>query len=202
MERLTEEEINKYNFLIFGEPELRSYLAPHGQQIERYCVPVSEHSGNGMKRLLGYLPLPKDYLNAWVQLCYNVVYSKEIFTIHMELLQDSTQLPTRRKYLANAAASAATQLKYYIYCRRKIIEDIQENASHSYSLHVFDEYMIKERFDYHFIPPKKLVKLPYWDADPFDIEDAMGEKKKKMDEFLRKLLISFQMRPSPTSAQK
>lgn len=169
-------EYNEYNFLVFEQPEMKVYQVGDGsREIESYRVPVFEWIDGDTRRPCGFLPLPTQYLQYWVQLCYNVAHRQTLLNSYLNMAADADV--QRPEILQKLIKQAGVELRNYLYCRKMIIEDIMNNAKHSGSLHVFDEYIIRERFDYHFMSDKELRNQKYWGADPFDpdMQNAMGK---------------------------
>jgi hypothetical protein len=160
---MKKEEFEHYTFLKFGIPELLRYQTEEGNEIERYRVPVASQDGGAVR----YLPLPVKYLLPWTQLCYNIVYRQEHFRIYMEMLNEPGLL--HRDIIQHLQRQAGVEMRNYIYCRKEIMEDILACPPQSAAptLRYFDEYIIRERFDYHFMPPAQLHRQQYWAANPF-----------------------------------
>jgi hypothetical protein len=169
---MTGEEYGEYGFLTFGVPELHQYLDYDGEEVERWRITVTDSEGE----LLGYLPILDRYLKHWIQLCYNVVYRQEQVRIYTDMMQE---VVANRKILLGVLTQASVELRNLLFCRKAIMEEILR-AAHSgedETLDTFDEYIIRDRFDYHFLSQKTLKEKEYWGSDPFseEMEGPMGE---------------------------
>ena len=82
----------------------------------------------------------------------------------------------RTKYARDAARSTSTVLKYSLYSHGKIIEEIFANKGHEFdTISTFDEYIIKERWDLHWVDPSEMAKYKgasFLGRSPFD-DDVM-----------------------------
>jgi hypothetical protein len=127
-------------------------------------------------KFLGYLPILHQYLEYWIQLCYNVVYRQEQVRIYMEMMRGG---PTNRKILQDILTQACVELRNYLFCRKAIMQEILEvaHSGEEGSLDVFNEYIIRERFDYHFMTEHKLQQQEYWGSNPCsqDMEGPMSK---------------------------
>jgi hypothetical protein len=179
-DQMKDEEVNKYDYVAFDKPEVKNYKKHDGTQLTRLRIPVRSTTGPRNTMILGYLPLPSRYLPHWKQLCYTIVYHK--------CLHDSLKLLEREggyKYARNCARSASTILKYNIYCRGKIIEEIFSLQGSQFEvLPTFDEYIIKERWDLHWVDPAELVGtvegVEFLGQSPF-VEDVADALRKLFD---------------------
>jgi hypothetical protein len=176
--QLTTEQYKKYKFLVFSKPELRNFEVD-GEAFERYRVTVKDKK----KKLLGYLPLPEKYHDAWVQLCYNVAYNQHAFRILHKLREAKELSLSQRTCAEKAAKSIGAILRQYLLARRLIMIELMDNGGGTEWLHpdhclvTFNEYIIKERFDYHWTRPKP-AHVGYF------TRDALGEDMKtKMSEY-------------------
>jgi hypothetical protein len=119
--------------------------------------------------MLGYLPLLCRYLSHWKQLCYNIVYHKCLHTA-LKVLEQEGGYP----HACSCARLASAILKYNIYCRGKIIKDIFSLQGMQFdTLPTFDEYIIKERWDLHWVDPADMVLgttpgIEFLGHSPFD----------------------------------
>jgi hypothetical protein len=161
------DEFESYPFLRFDEPRWGKYKTPTGQ-IARYSVPVYNPFTNG--DLLGYLPLPLKYFDAWVDLCYLIVYYKNILPTLWNPPADLGPFDediVKDVLLANFDSSTA-MLKYLLFCRGKIMEEIFETQGQvMQTLPTFDEYIIKNRFDYHWLSEDEMRRQKHIFKDPF-----------------------------------
>ena len=169
---MTVQEYEEYDFLTFQVPALGGYSNYHGVGFNRWRIGVTDSKG----KFLGYLPILPRYLEYWVQLCYNVVYRQEQVRIYMEMMRGG---PTNRKILQDILTQACVELRNYLFCRKAIMQEILEvaHSGEEGSLDVFDEYIIRERFDYHFMTEPKLQQQEYWGSNPFsqDMEGPMSK---------------------------
>jgi hypothetical protein len=174
---MKDEEVNKYSFVAFDEPEVRRYGKPDGGELTRLRIPVSATSGPRDTLILGYLPLPLRYLKHWKQLCYNIVYFKCLHASLKVLEREGGY-----KYARDTSRTASAILKYNLYCRGKIIEEIFSLQGAQFdNLPTFNEYIIKERWDLHWTEPAELEVgtspgIDYLGCSPFekDVVDALG----------------------------
>ena len=167
-EQMKDAEISVYPFLIFREPERVRY-ATAGGNVARLRVPVSALCEP--ETILGYLPLPTRYQSHWKQLCYTIVYHRCVHSTLRTFEKDK-----RYPFARDCVRSVSAILKYQLYCRARIIEDIfSKKGSNFDTIPVFDEYIIKERWDLHWIEPEKYGTAPgarYHGMSPFDEEVA------------------------------
>lgn len=144
--------------------------AKYGETAITRCVVKAFRQDGGT---VGYLALPRRYAAAWTQLCYTIVYWLSIW-------QGWTREAGRKRRVRNQLAhdvlvlcinNSAARLGKYLSIRRLIIEELLQ---HTFSedgkdqLDVFDEYLIRDRFDWLWTKraevPKKDVK--YLSLDP------------------------------------
>jgi hypothetical protein len=177
---MKDDEVKNYNYVAFDEPESRIYNTHDGKQLTRLRIPVSSTNGPRNTMRLGFLPLPSRYLPHWKQLCYSIVYQK--------CLHESLKVLEREggyQHARSCARSASAILKYKIYCRGKIIEEIFSLQGSQFEvLPTFDEYIIKERWDLHWDDPADLVGtvkgVEFLGRSPFD-EDVVDALRKIFD---------------------
>jgi len=168
------DEMRNYNFVVFDKPEVVNYDHPDGGRTSRMRVPVKKSDST----LLGYLPLPSQYLDFWKQLCYTIVYHKEMQRTMAKISRKKEPGTSR-----DLSRSLSAILKYQLYSRGLIIEDIfAQKGMDIMRLHTFDEYIIKERFDLHWVPAEALdfrSKEPasWIGASPFnpDVDEVLRE---------------------------
>jgi hypothetical protein len=184
-DRMKDVDVYNYSYVAFDEPEVALYDKPDGAQLTRLRIAV--YSTDGDATILGYLPLPLRYWKHWKQLCYTIVYHK--------CLHNSLKLLEREggfKLARSCALSASAILKYQIYCRGKIIEEIFSlQGSQFHTLPTFDEYIIKERWDLHWIDPADMILgrtqgIQFLGRSPFD-SDVVNALGKNLDSFISPL---------------
>jgi hypothetical protein len=147
-------KVDNYPYVVFGMPQAvkRTF---DGVTIKRLRVPIKKLTGT--KEFMGYLPLPKRYMGHWKQLCYHIIYHKEM---HQALRRVGKGYPNIRK----ALHSLSSILKYNLFCQGLIIEEILgQKGSRNMELPTFDEYIIKERFNLHWTP---ILSIPMGDKEP------------------------------------
>jgi hypothetical protein len=192
---MKDKEINDYNFVVFDRPLL---VRSHNPNATMLAVPVksitrpsddepsddepddepSDDEPSDDDTLLGYVPLPSRYEDHWKQLCYTIVYHK---LMHTALCTLARSKRPRYPEARNCARSVSSILKYNLYARGKIIEEIFTKRGPNFNtLPTFDEYIIKERWDLHWVPLSELGKLTgaeFLGCSPFDEEvvDALGK---------------------------
>jgi hypothetical protein len=162
-------------WLVFEKPKQRTYKTPGGGSITRYYVEVYTEN---REMLLGYLPLPKPYHNAWVNLCYNVVFFWNVYLIllHTNDAVHAKPITDRRECyaftLGESLESTSAKIRYYVHVRKILVEELLSCKGRDWALPKFDEYIIKERFDYHARSTEELRESEYADCDPFDADMA------------------------------
>jgi len=179
-DQMKDDDIEKYNFMVFDEPELRQYTSPNASKPwRRLRIPVRNPQVNPPhNNLVGYIPLPFRYLPYWKQLCYTIVYYK---VMHQAL---STSGHPNANTVQSGKRSTSTMLKYHLYCHGLIIEEIfnQKGKKKWFKLPTFDEYIIKERFDLHWLEDEDISRAEDEPGAFFgrrifdeDVVKAMGE---------------------------
>jgi hypothetical protein len=171
-------QVNNYGYVVFGEPHAARYKKPDGTDQRRLRITVSSTNAPANAIPLGYLPLPCRYLSHWKQLCYNIVYHKCLHAA-LKVLEQERGYPHAR----SCARSVSAILKYNIYCRGKIIEDIFSLQGMQFDkIPTFDEYIIKERWDLHWVDPADMILgttpgVEFLGRSPFDedVEEALGK---------------------------
>ena len=167
-EQLKDAEISEYPYLVFGEPETVRYTTAGGN-VARLRVPISALFEP--ETILGYLPLPTRYQLHWKQLCYTIVYHRCVHATLRNFEKDK-----RYPFARDCARSVSAVLKYQLYCRARIIEEIfSKKGSFFDTIPVFDEYIIKERWDLHWTEPEEYGKTrgaACFGMSPFDEEVA------------------------------
>jgi hypothetical protein len=163
---MSEEEFDAYPFLIFDEPEAITYRG----DVVRFRVGIfSPHQDDDF---LGYLPLPWKYYGAWRDLCYQIVYQRNAYLTLRTALLTTPDGDTSGALTENYDSTSA-RLKYLLYARGMIIEEILSTKGKTQpTLPTFNEFIIKERFDYCWLPEAELRKQAHIFADPFDPEMA------------------------------
>lgn len=163
---LTWDEFQAYPFLIFFEPERKTYKGHGGSDdFDRFRVRVA--NPNKHVDYLGYLPLPTKYYEPWVNLCYIIVYHRNAFITLHDIMEESDSEETLDAITPHFCSVAAV-LKYHIYCRGKIIAEILGMKGQLMEkLPTFDEYIIKNRFDYSWDDDDEARIRPFIFKDPF-----------------------------------
>jgi hypothetical protein len=174
-DRVSDEVLQEKNWLVFERPERNSYRTPDGQSIDRYSVKVFTED---MSDFLGYVPLPAPYHDAWVCLCYNVVFFRNVYRTLMNILdnaQDTHQSYLR--FIQESIQSTSAKIRYYVFVRKTLIEELLSCKGKEWTLPKFNEYIIKERFDYHHKTLRELQNCDHIGRNPFDedMEKHMGE---------------------------
>ena len=171
-DQMKDKEIDDYNFVTFDKP--RTLRSPNSAA-PGIGVPVKSSDDD---TLLGYVPLPSRYISHWKQLCYTIVYHK---AMHAALCTLSRSKRPKYPEARNCARSVSAILKYNLYARGKIIEEIfTKRGSKFDTLPTFDEYIIKERWDLHWVELSELGKFTgaeYLGRSPFDedVADALSK---------------------------
>jgi hypothetical protein len=186
---ITEEEFDDYTFLIFGRPERFTYR----NDIVRFRVPIFnpfQHND-----LLGYLPLPFKYYTHWVNLCYTIVYQRNAYLTLQTAIQPANK--NTKGVLTSNFHSVAALLKYLLYARGMIIEEmLSMKGQMVITLPIFDEFIIKDRFDYCWEFEDDLRTQPHIFKDPFS--DEMKEHMR----MLTPLSIFANLTPSEIGLRK
>jgi hypothetical protein len=161
------------NILEFGEPELLGYKTPEGDPFDNYHIPVNNRQY--IDPLIGYLLMPEEYMDPWVQLCYNIVYAVNVFRVIQKMCREKTKKYTDR--LKKVKWTATTILQYYLHVQYIFIKEILSCVGGPMVLPIFNEYIFKEQFDLHWQDPLK-IKQEYLTKSPFneDMEDKMGKR--------------------------
>jgi hypothetical protein len=184
-DRMKDVDVYNYNYVAFDEPEVALYDQPDDAQLRRLRIAVCSTDGDAT--ILGYLPLPLRYKKHWKQLCYTIVYHKCLHN-SLKLLEQEGGF----KHARSGALSASAILKYQIYCRGKIVEEIFSlRGSQFQTLPTFDEYIIKERWDLHWVDPADMILgrtrgVEFLGRSPFD-DDVVNALGKNVDSFVSPL---------------
>ena len=171
-DQMKDKEIDNYNFFAFDKP--RIVRSPNSAAMQ-LAVPVRSSDNDTP---LSYVPLPSQYESHWKQLCYTIVYHK---AMHSALCTLTHSKRPKYQEARNCARSVSAILKYNLYTRGKIIEEIfTKRGSNFDTLPTFDEYIIKERWDLHWVELSKLGKFTgaeYLGRSPFDedVADALSK---------------------------
>jgi hypothetical protein len=169
-DRIEEEEFDDYHFLVFDQPQRVTYP----NDVIRFRVPVL--SPYIHQHLLGYLPLPVKYYMPWVDLTYQIVFIRNAYDTLREALRNMKDQDAINALTRNFASTAAF-LKYLLYARRMIMQEIFSTKGQvNPTLPTFDEFIIKYRFDYTWDSEKDLRGRKHIFKDPFDeeMEKHMG----------------------------
>lgn len=152
------------NAVWYGLPEVLEYPHPEGGTYTRCRV----EAFTADEQLLGYLPLPRRYAEAWVQLCYTVVYWMAQWKAWVNEL---AQLPRSKEQppqmVQDCVNNSGARFLQYLVIRRLIVDELLQHPmarDESDQLKVFDEYLIRERFnwlwtDFSEIPVRKRGSL-------------------------------------------
>lgn len=132
----------------YGLPIEGTYEHPEGGEYRRCRV----EAFNGAGELLGYLPLPHRYANAWSQLCYSIVYWVSMW----KAWAAEAGRPRRNRsqptdLVKTCINNSATRFLKYLLIRRLIIDELLEHPMSKREddqLDIFDEFIIRDRFDW------------------------------------------------------
>jgi len=159
---MQDDEFDSYRFLIFERPE-----KIHRNGILWYQVPI--YNGDIHQDFLGYLPLPAKYYTEWVQLCYQTVYFRNAFAVLGNAIK-----PMKGDFeeaLIMHRDSVGAILKYLLYARGMIIEELlSKKGQINPTLPLFNEYIIKNRFDYSWDSDEESRTREHMFEDPFSDE--------------------------------
>lgn len=132
----------------YGWPEESEYQHPSGGTYVRCRV----EAFGADKETLGYLPLPRRYTDAWVQLCYNVVYWISQWKAWVAEKDRPSRLKNQPAGMAQECAdNSGVRLLQYLAIRRLVVEELLQHhmsKDGSDQLRMFDEYLIRERFNW------------------------------------------------------
>ena len=154
----------------YGLPVQDEYDHPSGGTYNRCRVEAFRETS---LHPIGFLPLPSRYADGWTQLCYTIVY----WLSHWQAWLDEIGKPLRyprtqpASFVQDTVNNIGARLLQYLIIRRMVVEEL---LGHTMSkdgtdtLRVFDEYLIRERFDwlwcdYDDVPENQRV---YLSADP------------------------------------
>ena len=161
----------------------------HEQQVVWYGLPFEDeydhNSGGTYKRCrveafrgtmlqpIGYLPLPSRYASAWTQLCYTIVYWLSHWRAWLDEIGKPLRYPKTQpaSFVQDTVNNIGARLLQYLIIRRMIMEELLAHTMSkdgTDSLRVFDEFLIRDRFDwlwcdYGDVPKHQEVFL---EADP------------------------------------
>jgi hypothetical protein len=182
-DQLVKEQMEGYLFLVFDKPEKVKYTVPGMGAVERLRVPVRRSMDSPV---IGYLPLQQRMQPGWVQLCYEIAYLKTLYasctTIQSRFARRAKtgHLQTSAdRLLLKVMGNVSAQFRYYVHARGRICEEIFRQAGQGgedWDIPVFKEFLLKERFDAHWVPSEPY--LNHEGQDPFS-----DEMKKHMSEF-------------------
>jgi hypothetical protein len=159
------------NAVWYGLPEVLEYSHPEGGTYVRCRVEAFKPD----EQSLGYLPLPQRYSEAWVQLCYTVVYWMTQWKAWVnELAQPPRSKEQPPQMVQDCVDNSGARFLQYLVTRRLIIDELLQHPMEkdgSDQLDVFDEYLIRERFnwlwtDFSDIPASKRGSLQLDPAHP------------------------------------
>jgi hypothetical protein len=125
---------------------------------------------------LGYVPLPSKYYPHWVDLCYQVVYHRNVYRV-LRTAVGQLRPGIAKEALTCNFNSASARLKYFVYARRMILEEIFSTKGQvDPDLPIFNEFIIKNRFDYSWDTDDEARKREHIFKDPFsdEMEPLMG----------------------------
>ncbi|KAI9459609.1 hypothetical protein HD554DRAFT_2041834 [Boletus coccyginus] len=129
-------------------PHVVKFIHPQGGTYTRCQVEVFFDDED--RDSAGYLPLPCRYSAAWIQLCYTIVYWLSTWKAwHAELQKKDAPVPQKLSRLCYN--NSGMRLIKYLNIRRLIVEELlrhKMSKDDSDELDVFDEYLIRDRYDW------------------------------------------------------
>lgn len=144
IQRLRQEDSVRW---FYAKPERYVYLhKEHEVYYPRCRVPIR----SDRELFLGYLPLPYKYHQAWLDLCYTVVYLEAILRC-WETAYENEELRDRKELIHLGLSTAGNRLLQHIVARMHIVQELLTHSPHhdhdSETLPIFDEYIVRNRFD-------------------------------------------------------
>jgi hypothetical protein len=132
----------------YGLPIEGEYNHPDGRKFRRCHVEAFKEGGAS----LGFLPLPHRYAEAWVQLCYSVVYWMSTWKAWVGEVGKMHRVRQQPQDLVeDGVNNSGTRFLKYLVIRRMIVDELLRHpmsSSEDDELDVFDEYLIRDRFDW------------------------------------------------------
>lgn len=149
----------------YGMPTEVECIHPEGGTYKRCQVEAFNQAGQAV----GYLPLPRRYSQAWIQLCYAIVYWLSTWKAWLDELGRPPRVRQQPGDLVQLCIdNTGTRLIKYLHIRRLIVDELlhhrmSQNESDD-ELDIFDEYLIRDRYDWLWqdfgdIPEKMLYVL-------------------------------------------
>ncbi|KAI9568140.1 hypothetical protein HD554DRAFT_2172538 [Boletus coccyginus] len=134
--------------LWYGVAEVDDYSHPAGGVYKRCRVEVFAD----LEEAVGYIPLPLRYQQGWAQLCYSVVYWLSQWKAWVaELARGSRYARQPPNFVRDCMHNAGARLLKYLTVRRLVVEELLQHKmskDEDDELLVFDEYLIRDRFDW------------------------------------------------------
>ena len=166
--RLPEWEAREQDFVWYGLPIEANFTHPDGTVTTRCVVEVFRND----RRILGYLPVPLRYAEAWTQLCYSVVYWMSAWKACIATEGIRAKYPP--EVLQHSIQTTGTYFAKYLHARRLIV---QELLRHKFSttgidnLAIFDEFILREYHEWLWterdaIPRNKEAALKKYPTHP------------------------------------
>lgn len=121
-----------------------------------------------------YLPLPLRYRDAWVLLCYRIVYWANIRDFWGIELQENSLSDQRREIAQNLKDNCAVRLLSNIVARRLVVEELLKLEWRlqwgNESVYTLNEYLVRDRRDLLFTKFQDvgLRDAKYLKSDPCD----------------------------------
>ena len=123
------------------------------------------------------MPLPSKYYKHWKDLCYQIVYQRNAYEALRQVLDTGKESKEVKSALTENGNSICARLKFLLYARGMIIEEMLSMKGQTEpTLPTFNEFIIKDRFDYYWLDEDKQRKQPHIFADPFseEMQGRMG----------------------------
>jgi hypothetical protein len=166
----------------YGMPVETEYARPNGGTAITRCV-VKAFRQDG--ETVGYLTLPLRYAAAWTQLCYTVVYWASVWEGWMKEAgrkRRAVRDQSAHDLLVLCINNSAARLGKYLYIRRLIVEELLQHTfsedGESDELDVFDEYLIRDRFDWLWT---KRVDVPQKDVKYLSLDPVHSSNRRIFD---------------------
>ena len=132
----------------YGLPIDEEYDHPDGGKYRRCRIEAFNQAGDS----LGFLPLPHRYAQAWLQLCYTVVYWMSTWKAWVGELGGPPRVRRQpKKLVRDCVDNSGARFLKYLLARRMIIDELLHHAmskDEDDELDVFDEFLIRDRFDW------------------------------------------------------
>ena len=146
---ITPEEwaIREPNIIWYGMPVEGEYRHPQGGTYRRCRIEAFNQEGE----VLGYLPLPIRYAQAWTQLCYSVVYWMTTWKAWVAERERDFRVKSQPTNMAQVFVNnSSTRFMKYLVARLLIIDELLRHPmskTEDDQLDVFDEFLIRDRWD-------------------------------------------------------